>query len=628
MPLTLGSVTSEADQTRSFSRRALLLGAVQVGVASLLIGRLGYLAIRESDRYKLLAEDNRISVRLIPPRRAIILDRYGEELAVNRPEYSISLLRERASDISATLDRLETFYPLPAGERARILEDAARLPSFVPLDIARDVDWQVFSAAQVRLPELPGIQAEQGFTRAYTDGFALAHVLGYVGAPTPEQAKAAADPVYYIPGFKVGKGGLEETLEARLQGEAGAAKVEVNAHGRVIRSLERQSDVVPPPLTLTLDRQLQLYTANRLQAESASAVVMDVQRGEILALVSVPAFDPNSFSGGISTTEWTALTGNNRNPLLNKPLQGQYPPGSTFKMATALAALEAGIDPEEAVYCRGYYNLGRFRFHCWKRSGHGRVNMASGIYSSCDCYFYDVGRRIGPDAIARMARKLGLGEKYDLPLPSQRSGLVPDIAWKRKRYDAAWLPGESLNYAIGQGYLLTTPLQLAVMTARLASGRRITPRLIRAEGDAQPEPLDIDPDHLTFVRTAMYAVVNAGGGTARRAQLGLEGIELAGKTGTAQVRRITAEERRRGVTRNEDLPWERRDHALFVAFAPADAPRYACSVIIDHGGSGSATASPVARDIIRHLFELEQQRAGDQGLALGGQAAPDAQMAL
>lgn len=607
---------TEADRLRLFHRRALLIAGAQGAFGLALAGRLAYLSLFKTDEYTLLAEDNRVALRLIPPSRAVIYDRTGKPLALNRNAFRLTMIPEEAGNIDAALDRLAAIYPVTDEERLRIKRAAARQASFQPVEIAADLDWDAFSAINVRLPELPGIQPVQLFTRSYPEGAAFAHLLGYIGPPSEAQVEAADDPVFRAPGFAVGKGGIEQSLETRLRGTAGVAKVEVNARGRIIRDLERIDGKIPPPLTLTIDRDLQRFVQDRLAGESASVIVFDAPTGEILSLAAVPGFDPNSFIGGISTAEWRALTGDERHPLLNKPVQGQYPPGSTFKMAVALAALEAGVPPEDSVVCTGRYQLGSHTFHCWRRRGHGRVDMASGIYSSCDTYFYATGRRIGADAIAAMARKLGLGETFDLPIPSQKSGLVPDAAWKRRRYNAAWQTGDTVNYAIGQGYLLTTPLQLGVMVARLASGLALQPHLVRDEARPPPAPLDLNPEHLAFVRNAMADVVNRGGGTARAARL-QGGILMAGKTGTAQVRRITMAERRAGVRRNEDLPWKQRDHALFVCFAPVDQPRYACAVIVDHGGSGSKAAAPVARDIMNFLFARDSA-------ALADAQAPDA----
>ncbi len=615
---------SEADRNRTFSRRALLLGTAQAGVGALLVGRMAYLSVFQSSEYALQAEENRVSLRLMPPRRGLILDRFGVPLALNRQDYRLAIIPEQVDDLDATLAAVQNLVPLRPEDLDRIRKQIKTVPRYLPVEVAKNVDWTKFAALNVQLPELTGVQPIQGYTRSYPDGPAVAHLLGYVGAPTKEQADENGTPLFRLPGFKVGKQGLEKAVDERLRGIAGASRVEVDAHGKIVRDLEKMSDQPGESLVLTIDRELQVFASQRLEAQAASAIVMSVETGEILCYASVPGFDPNSFSDGIGRDLWASLQADEKNPLMNKPVGGLFPPGSTFKMITAMAALESGlVQPEDRVFCSGRYMLGKHGFHCHKRRGHGSVNLTSGIYQSCDTYFYATGRKIGADRIAGMARKFGLGEKFELPIPWQKKGLVPTPAWKQERYKTDWLVGETLNYSIGQGYLLTTPLQLAVMTARIASGRAIVPRLFRDTREPTVAPMmDVNHDHLAMVRQAMADVVNARGGTAGRARLGMGELTMAGKTGTAQVRRITKEERRRGVRSNDSLPWRQRDHALFVAFAPVAAPRYAIAVVVEHGGSGSKAAAPVARDIMQ--LALKRDPLAQRALLSGRANVPSA----
>lgn len=417
------------------------------------------------------------------------------------------------------------------------------------------------------------------------------------------------NPLLIYPGFRIGKDGIERFADKQLRGTAGSSRVEMTARGELVRELGTNADTPGDTLRLTIDRDLQDYAARRLGDNSASVIVMDCITGDVLCMVSMPAYDPNIFSRRVPARLWNALQKDDHTPLLNKSAMGLYPPGSTFKMVTTLAALEAGVDPGDTVGCSGAYRLGNNTWHCHARRGHGGVNMHRALPLSCDTYFYVMGRKVGIDAIATMARRLGLGQEYPLPLPGQTKGIVPDKAWKQRRYGKDWREGETLNGAIGQGYIVTNPLQLAVMTARLASGREVMPRLI-ADGPAPQFPsLGIPDAHLALVRQGMVDVVNAGYGTARAARSPIGDVLFAGKTGTAQVRRISAAERKRGVIRNEALPWKQRDHALFVAFAPADAPRYACSVIIEHGIAGGRYAAPIARDVLSFLFEPQRALA-------------------
>jgi penicillin-binding protein 2 len=603
----------------AFSRRALLLGAGMAGTGALLVGRMAWLAVFEGETYQLRAQANRIQDRLIPPRRGWIVDRQGKPIAMNRPDYRLELRPAEVEDLDATLVAIRAVLDIDLAEDARIRDDCATQPSFMPVVVRQNLSWREFSACNVRLATLPGVTPVQSFSRFYPEADHFAHLVGYVGAPTPEQYREQKNPLLIYPGFRIGKDGIERFADQQLRGTAGSSRVEMTARGELVRELGTNADTPGDTLRLTIDRDLQDYAARRLGDNSASVIVMDVISGDVLCMVSMPAYDPNIFSRRVPARLWNALQKDDHTPLLNKSAMGLYPPGSTFKMVTTLAALEAGIDPGDTVGCSGAYRLGNNTWHCHARRGHGGVDMHRALPLSCDTYFYVMGRKVGIDAIATMARRLGLGQDYPLPLPGQAKGIVPDKAWKQRRYGpdpkkGDWREGETLNASIGQGYIITNPLQLAVMTARLASGREVMPRLIAANtpGNAQAPQfpsLGIPDAHLALVRQGMIDVVNAGFGTARAARSPIGDVLFAGKTGTAQVRRISAAERKRGVIRNEALPWKQRDHALFVAFAPADAPRYACSVIIEHGIAGGRYAAPIARDVLSFLFEPERALA-------------------
>ena len=593
----------------AFSRRALLLGAGMAGTGALLAGRMAWLAVFEGETYQLRAQANRIQDRLIPPRRGWIVDRQGKPIAMNRPDYRLELRPAEVEDLDTTLVAIRAVLDIDLAEDARIRDDVRTQPSFMPVVVRQNLSWREFSACNVRLATLPGVTPVQSFSRFYPEADHFAHLVGYVGAPTPEQYREQKNPLLIYPGFRIGKDGIERFADTQLRGTAGSSRVEMTARGELVRELGTNADTPGDTLRLTIDRDLQDYAARRLGDNSASVIVMDVITGDVLCMVSMPAYDPNIFSRRVPARLWNALQKDDHTPLLNKSAMGLYPPGSTFKMVTTLAALEAGVDPADTVGCSGAYRLGNNTWHCHARRGHGGVNMHRALPLSCDTYFYVMGRKVGIDSIATMARRLGLGQEYPLPLPGQAKGIVPDKAWKQRRYGKDWREGETLNGAIGQGYIVTNPLQLAVMTARLASGREVMPRLI-ADGPAPQFPsLGIPDAHLALVRQGMVDVVNAGYGTARAARSPIGDVLFAGKTGTAQVRRISAAERKRGVIRNEALPWKQRDHALFVAFAPADAPRYACSVIIEHGIAGGRYAAPIARDVLSFLFEPERALA-------------------
>ncbi|MEO3428715.1 penicillin-binding protein 2 [Pelagibius sp. CAU 1746] len=604
------------ERQRAFSRRGLLLGGAQTLLLAGLAGRMYYLQVIESDRYKTLAEDNRINLRLLPPPRGRILDRFGLPLASNRQNFRVVLVREHAGDVEKVLMALSRLIELNEHDTKRVLREVSRKRGFVPVTVRENLTWDEVSRVEVNGPELPGVTIEMGQIRDYPFADSMAHVLGYVAAVA--ERDLTGDPLLELPGFRIGKNGIEQKYDLALRGNAGTSQIEVNAYGRVIRELNREEGKPGDELVLTVDGGLQTFVHQRLQGEkSASAVVMDIENGDVLALASVPSYDPNAFNIGLTYKQWNDLINDPLHPLTNKAIAGMYAPGSTFKMVVALAALKAGINPNQKVFCPGYMTLGRSRFHCWKRHGHGWVDMHEGIQHSCDVFFYEISRKVGIDNIAAMANQFGLGEKVGIDLNGERGGVIPTRDWKLANIGEAWQGGETLVASIGQGFVLTTPLQLATMAARIASGRQVTPRLTRGvranaqlpEGEAAapaPDfaPLDLPEAHLKIVRDAMDAVSNHPRGTAYRARIQEEGMELAGKTGTSQVRRITMAERAAGVTKNEQLPWRRRDHALFVSFAPVHKPRYCCAVVVEHGGGGSAVAAPIARDI---LLETQQR---------------------
>ncbi len=597
-----------AEGARIVNRRGLILGGAMAAFSGLLIARMRFMQVEQADEFRLLADENRINIRLVPPSRGLIFDRRGVPLAENEQNYRVVLVREDAGDVGEVLARLQRIIHLPEEDLQKVREEIERRSPFVPVTVADRLSWEAFSEIAVNAPALPGVAPEVGQSRIYPLDQDFAHVVGYVGPVsdydlTEGYLSEDTDPLLQIPKFQVGKTGVEAKMEHDLRGQAGTRRIEVNAQGRVMRELGRISGRAGDNIRLTVDSALQNYVQVRLGEESASAVVMDCESGDLLAVGSAPSFDPNKFVRGISVADYRALLENDHRPLHNKSVQGTYPPGSTFKMVTALAALEHGVvEPDETIFCGGYKELGNRRFHCWRRGGHGRLPLVNALEQSCDVYFYEIAERVGIENISAMARKLGLGERHDIPMSAVASGLTPTKAWKRENRDTDWLIGDTFNSGIGQGFVLASPLQLAVMTARIASGRAVAPRLVRPLDAGEPDPeaplLDIDPAHLRFVREGMYAVTNSARGTARASRVVADGIRMAGKTGTSQVRNITAAERAAGVTRNEDLPWDRRDHALFVSYAPHDAPKIACSVVVEHGGGGSAVAAPIARDIV------------------------------
>ncbi|MES2495211.1 MAG: penicillin-binding protein 2 [Pseudomonadota bacterium] len=604
-------VITEQSQAFTFTRRAFVLGGAQAAFGLVLAARMGWLSIAQNERYTSLSESNRVQLTLVPPRRGWIIDRVGKPIAINRTTFRVDIIPNQLKNPDAVLGRLQQMLALTADDLDRIRTDLAESRGYQPVPVAENIDYESFATVSVHQPSLPGVAPASGNGRYYPAGAAVAHLVGYVGPASAADYDKTRDPLLITPGFKIGKEGLERTMETWLRGKPGAKRSEVTAHGKVVRELTTRPEVVGNALQLTIDAGLQRYTAARLGPESASAVVIDTQTGGILAMASMPAYDPNSFSDGISHAEWDFLSGDDHLPLTNKVMQGLYPPGSTVKPMVALALLEAGVDPNQTVTCTGRYRLGNSYFHCWRHSGHGTVDMNRAIAASCDVYFYTMARLIGIDPIATTARMLGLGEEFDLPMPSQRYGTVPDTAWKARRYKGArWATADTLNATIGQGYMLSNPLQLAVMAARIASGNAIVPRLIvNKRYPPQGGPLNVDPEHLAFVRQAMSGVINGPFGTGGSGRLNIGDLQMGGKTGTAQVRRITMAMRAAGMTGTDGLPWKYRDHGLFVGFAPVADPRYAVSVVLEHGLHGAAGA-PIARDLITYLYD--RKRAEDR----------------
>ena len=599
---------SEKSRSKVFNRRMALIAGGKVAFLSALAGRLYYLQVVESDRYRMLADENRINLVLLPPPRGFIVDRNGAALAVNTQNYRVVIVPEQTRDIATTLIALGQLIALSAHDVRRVERGVRRRRAFVPITVRDNLSWEEVSRVEVNAPSLPGVSIDVGQSRHYPHGQALAHVLGYVAAVSTEEL--TGDPLLELPEFRVGKSGVEKKYDTVLRGTAGNSQVEVNALGRVIRELRRNEDQPGAEVVLTIDLKLQQFATQRVKEErSAAVVVLDVDNGDILAMVSTPSFDPNAFNEGLSTEAWNALTQNSDSPLINKAIAGQYSPGSTFKPVVAMAGLEAGISSDTRVFCKGHIELGDRRFHCWNEHGHGELTMHGALRESCDVWFYEMARRLGVDRIAEMAKRFGLGRRLGVDLAGEQPGLMPTRKWKRDTLNAAWQGGETLVTGIGQGYVLTTPLQLAAMTAQLVNGGHIVrPNLQRdlsvptnALPGGIPPSLGFSPASLKFMVQAMTDVVNAPNGTAYPARIRRARWAMGGKTGTSQVRRITTLERERGVQKNIDRPWKERDHALFVGFAPVDWPRYAISIVVEHGGAGASKAAPIARDILTEL---------------------------
>ena len=615
-----------AISARSMVRRGVLIFAIQGIFVAGLAARMRFLQIDQADQYRLLAEENRINVRLVPPSRGLVYDRDGLLIASNVQNYRAVIIREDVENLESLLNNLQTLLKISDEKKQAIRKLVLKHSPFVPITVLNNLSWSDVAKISVNAPVLHGLTADVGLNRHYPRGADYAHLLGYVGPVSDFDLKKRDDndPLLKIPRFQIGKTGVEAKLERALRGNAGTKRIEVNAKGRVIRELSRQESSPGQSVQMTIDTGLQNFALARLGKKSASAVVMRVDNGDLLSMASSPSFDTNLFVEGISTNDYAALRDNEFRPLADKSVQGIYPPGSTFKMVIALAALDEGlIRPNEKIRCDGHIELADRKFHCWKRLGHEEITLTEALEQSCDVFFYDLALRVGIEKITQMAKRLGIGIKHNLPLSGVARGLSPTKNWKLKTQGESWVLGDTLNVGIGQGYVLASPLQLAVMAARIASGKVVEPRIIkRVNGVEQKIPnqlkLDIDPNALGIIRSGMYEVSNGIKGTARKSKIAISEISMAAKTGTSQVRNITSKERATGVIPNEKLPYNRRDHALFVGFAPYNQPKYAIAVVVEHGGGGSKVAAPIARDImLRALYEKlppleaypEEQRA-------------------
>lgn len=594
--------SSEQDRAL-FARRALLVGGGQVLGFGLLAGRLYQLQVLERQYYAPLADNNRISVQTLPPVRGRILDRNGEVLAENEEHYALKILPNLNADLEETLDRISDIVPLSDDQKQGFLKSAKdnRNQAIIAAD---NLTFQQLAAINVLTPQLPGVVTQASYRRRYRGGTAMSHITGYVGEVSSRALDD--DSVLRLPGMKIGKVGVELGREKELRGEAGRQKFEVNARGQVIRKLDTLDAVTGKDLQLTIDSELQSRVMARLSGERRAAlVVMNVRDGALLSMASVPSYDADRLSHKLSEQEWQALSSGKDLPMFNRTIRGLYPPGSTFKMITALAALEAGeVALKESVSCSGQYTLADQTYNCWKRHGHGRMDLHRALKESCDTYFYEVAKRTGITKISETATALGLGQTFDCGLPLQKKGIIPTNDWKRWRLNASWLDGETVLAGIGQGYVSATPLQLAVMTARLATGRQVEPHLITGEARSKSKftPLTFNKDHLRAVRAGMLASVYEPGGTGKAVQIAGANFSIAGKTGTSQVRANSTK------TRANQSTWELRDHALFVCYFPVDHPRYAIACIVEHGGSGGKTAAPLVREVIKDVVDFDRTR--------------------
>ena len=627
-------------KSKLISRRMFVLTAAKAIVFCGIFGRLVSLQINEATKYKTLSDKNRFREWKLAPQRGIIKDYFDKEIASNEKVYQLHITPENSPNLETLFFRLKTILDLSDKRIFYLKRKIAKQKPWEPIIVSDNLTWSEFSRINLFLHELPGVEPLVSVARQYPDQ-STAHLVGYVSQVSQKDLQKKQYLKDMSVGIAVGKTGLENKLDEDIIGKVGFQRYEVNAFGKRIKQIQVDPGESGKNYRTTLDLEVQKYTSEVLEDKAASVCVMDIYNGDIITMASSPSYDPNSFVHGIDKKYWNELISNEKKPLNNKAIAGLYPPGSTIKIIVALSALENGIwNPKKYVNCSGVTELYGEKFHCWKKKGHGPMNMRSAIQRSCDVYFYEVARLLGVDRLSETAKKFGLGKKVLDGFIEERTGVVPSTDWKRKFIGKNWYLGETLHSGIGQGYFQSTPLQLCLMTAQIANGGfEIKPRIlvnekknnlreyIKYKNENPNEPLPIDmlvsnfdlnplfrnQENINFVKDAMFAATNEAGGTSFRSRYNDQKFMFAGKTGSSQIKRFTALQRELEI-KQKDIEYKDRDHALFVAFAPYKDPKYAISVVVEHGGTGSGSAAPIAKKIIKKVLERDQLRENVKNL--------------
>lgn len=588
-------LVSSTNREKIVSRRTIILGALMAIPFPIFISRMYYLQQVLGSKYKKLAERNRIEIRPIRPERGVLYDRVGNVLAKDKPSPRLVIIPEQCNNPPKVLASLKELIPLSDRTIKNTLEKVKYRAPFTPITITKSLSFNNIAKVELNQPDLTGIDFIDIPLRHYADGASTGHLLGYVGR-TDDYKKDKAGVKGWAPDFPVGRQGIEKLYESELGGKPGFVHHETNAVGRPIRQLEKQNPVKGDDLHLTIDHEMQQFCLKQLEGKVGSVVLLNAKTGGIISAVSTPSFDPNDFAEGIDPSDWKELLNNSDKPLLNRSFQGTYSPGSTFKLVVAQAALEEGlVKPNEIMNCRGKIKLGRREFHCWKK--HGKVDLVDSISGSCDIYFYELAKRLGAKKIAIYAEKFGYGVRSNIGIP-EKAGLLPTPEWKMRVKNERWTTGEDFITGIGQGFLLSTPLQMAVMSARIATGFEIKPVLLQKHEKTQTQVAPLNEAYLKILRQGMYNVVNSSKGTAKNAKR--KNTTIVGKTGTVQVISKRIEE---GV-KMSSVPLKKRPHAMFVGYAPYDNPQFAISVVVENGGSGSGAAAPIGANVLEKVTEI------------------------
>ncbi len=589
----------DIEEYKGFQRRVLILGFGKAILSSLIIGKLYYLQILNKSKFGKLSEDNRTKIKILYPERGIIFDQNNKKIAENRIDYQLSILKEKKSLINQEIFKLQKILYITEDDLLQLKKNIKRntLDDFIT--IKKNLTWEELEIFEYFSHKFPFMSITKEKVRSYDNNYAFSHVIGYVGYNSSIKNKKKS------PDLKIGKTGIEKIYNKILIGKEGWQKIESNSSGTIVRKLDNLKSKSGENLRTYLNSDIQEYNYDLLKKMNGSMVLIDCKTGGVISMLSSPSFDINQFSYGIKNDSWKVYQNDPNKPLLNKSISGLYAPGSTFKLIVALFALQNDkFKPSQKYFCSGFTELGNHKFHCWKRKGHGYVDLRQAIKESCDCYFYNLANDVNIDTLAILAKKFSIGNKTNIDLPNESSGLMPTVQWKRKNKNDSWHLGETYNAVIGQGFTLSTPLQLAIMTARIACGKNIYPRIKYDNIRINFSDLEIDNNSLAFIRDSMFSVVNEYKGTAFSSRLKNKKYKMAGKTGTSQVRRISLAERESGVLENKELPYKLRDHSIFTGFAPFEDPRFAISIILEHEGSGSKVAAPMARDILDNALKL------------------------
>mgnify|MGYP005989196523 FL=1 len=595
--------SDQKKQVSLYNRRTFILFLLKLSLFSAVGWRLYNIQILDSSKYKTMSKKNQIDLEIIFPVRGKIFDRNKVLIAKNEKVYDVYLIPENTKSINNTLNALSQFIDIDFVKRRKVIELSTQVKKFEKIKIFENISWSVLEKIETNKYNLEGIFIAEDYLRVYPYRDQLSHLLGYISKPNQQELTLPF--ISKMPNLDIGKEGLEKSFNPLLVGKAGQREIEVNSNGRIIREISKVDSIRGEEVYLSIDLRIQQYAINLLKSHRAGSInVINIKNGEILCMASTPTYDPNKIIQKPNKEYWESILANSLSPLTNRSIQGLYSPGSTFKMIVAIAALKHGIINIDTTHsCTGKIGFGNRLYHCWKTNGHGKMNVTDAIKQSCDVFFYEISKKLGIDKIAEVAKDFGLGQSYDISMPNQKTGIVPNKKWKKEKIGESWYAGETLISAIGQGFVLTNPFQLAVMTSIIASNGKIVEPTIIKDNPVSFKTNEKYSKEIKIIKKAMFQVVNENKGTAFKSRL--EDIKFAGKTGTSQVRRISLSERESDDFREKEQEWKNRDHALFVGYMPYDDPKYSISVIIEHGGSGASTAAPIAKQVFNYINELE-----------------------